>query len=62
MDQKIKVDVYNYFSIELLENMGIEEPNQIQIDKVENSLKKITKLLQQKRVNGARAQRDFLAR
>ncbi|HXH54574.1 MAG TPA: hypothetical protein VNK03_02385 [Gammaproteobacteria bacterium] len=59
MEQKIKVDVYNYFSIELLENMGIEEPNQIQIDKVENSLKKIIKLLNQKYANGAKQQKGF---
>jgi hypothetical protein len=60
MDRKSRVDIYNYFSIEILENIGIEKPNQIQIDKVENSLKKITKLLKNKLTNGSKSQMHFL--
>lgn len=60
MDRKSRVDIYNYFSIEILENIGIEKPDQIQIDKVENSLKKITKLLKNKLTNGSKSQMDFL--
>ena len=40
--QKTPIDIYNYFSIEILEAIGIASPNQSQIDKVENLLRKIT--------------------
>jgi len=59
MDRKSRVDIYNYFSIEILENIGIKTPNQIQIDKVENSLKKIIKRLNDKHTNGSKSQMDF---
>lgn len=51
MEQKIPLDIYNYFSIEILENVGIGEPNQTQIDKVENLLKKIIKTIAKRPAN-----------
>jgi len=60
MDRELRVDIYNYFSIEILENIGIEKPNQTQIDKVENALKKTIKALNNKLTNGSKSRMDFL--
>lgn len=59
MEQKIALDLYNYFSIEILENVGIDEPNQVQIDKVESLLKKITKIITKRPINVRKGQQAF---
>ncbi len=58
--RKLQLDIYNYFSIAILENVGIEKPDQIQINKVESLLKKITKLIKEQ-PNGAKPPKGFLA-
>ena len=44
MANNLKVDVFNYFSLEVLEGLGIDMPEQLQIDHVSDILKRINDL------------------
>ena len=47
------VDLYNYFSIELLETIGLKHPSQDEIDQTENILKKMVIKLTEEQKNKA---------